>query len=163
MALFGRKADPPRPRVVVREAVTADLESIVQLLAALVANQSPRRSRAAHLEAIRAEQREKLLDPEASWFVACRGEQLVGCARVHVEPAHPLLAYLEQKKNGYLYGVFVKESDRRSGTGRALLARCESWLRAHGARYVFLHSTPEAIAFYEALGYEPCLEFGKKL
>src|SRR2546430_1723577 len=162
MALFRRKNTDSRPKVLVREADTRDLEAIVALLVELVADRVPRRGRAAYLEAVRAEQREKLLDPDAVWFVAARGEELVGCARVHLEKWHPMLAYLEQQRNGYLYGVFVKATERRAGAGRMLLARCETWLRAHGVRYAFLHSTPEAIPFYEAVGYEPCLEFAKK-
>ena len=108
-----------------------------------------------------------LLDPDAVWYVAERvvdGEkQLVGCARATLHHEHPLLAYLEKRDYGYVFGVFVTKSERRTGTGARLMQKCEQWLRGRGARWAFLHSTVDGIPFYEALGYEPSLEFGKRL
>ena len=174
MAWFGRKAAKPSPRVELREANTRDLDEIVAMLRELVADKVPRRARTRYMKTMREEQRRMLLDPNAVWFVAERrvpvrsrdgktAARLVGCARATVHPTHPLLAYLEKRDYGYVFGVFVRPDDRRSGVGRRLLAKCESWLRERGAKWVFLHSTVPGIPFYEALGYEPSLEFGKRL
>lgn len=144
-----------------------DLEGILVLLQELVADKVPRSARKRYLKTMREEQRRMLLDPDAVWFVAERiveGEKvLLGCARATLHHDHPLLAYLEKRDYGYVFGVFVTKGERRTGTGGRLMSKCEAWLRARGARWAFLHSTVDGIPFYEALGYEPSLEFGKRL
>ena len=162
-ALFRRRGPATRAAVAVRAADTRDLDEICAMLEELVADKLPRRSRKGYLAAIREEQRRMLLEPDAAWFVAERGGAIVGCARVNVRAGHPLLEYLDRRDAGYVFGVFVRGGDRRDGAGRALLARCEKWLVARGVRWVFLHSTPPAMGFYETLGYEATLEFAKKL
>ena len=47
--------------------------------------------------------------------------------------------------------------------GARLLEACQSWLKARGAKWAFLHSSTEALGFYRAEGYEPSFEFAKKL
>ena len=164
MAWFRRKKTVAKsPRTEIRVADTRDLEAIVSMLEELVADKIPRRARARYLKTMREEQKRMLLEPTAVWFVAQREKVLVGCARATVHEQHPLLAYLERRDYGYVFGVFVKKSERRTGTGKKLLGRCESWLRERGARWAFLHSTIDGIPFYEALDYEPSLEFGKRL
>ena len=167
MKLFGRAPPHPkpgsRPPPAIREADSRDLDGICACLNELVADRVPRRGKARYLQSIRDEQREMLIDPKAAWFVAARGEDVIGCARVDIHQGHPLLAYLDRHDYGYVFGLFVREEERSSGTGERLLARCEQWIKAHGARYMFLHSTPEAIRFYEKMNLDACLEFGKKL
>jgi len=158
-----KKAVARHPRVDIRVADTRDLEAIVSMLEELVADKVPRRARNRYVKTMREEQKRMLLEPTAVWFVAQREGALVGCARATVHEQHPLLAYLEKRDYGYVFGVFVKKDERRTGTGKKLLAKCESWLREKGARWSFLHSTIDGIPFYEALGYEPSLEFGKRL
>jgi GNAT superfamily N-acetyltransferase len=164
MRLFGRKRPlTPRGAAEIRRAGPDELEPIVELLAGLVAAQVPRRKRARYLDAVREEQRRRLDDPDTVWFVANRGADLVGCARVDIRREHPLLAYLDKSEFGYLFGVFVTAPERGRGTGAKLVAACEAWLRTRGIRWAILHSAPDAIGFYEAEGYEPSLEFAKKL
>ena len=164
MAWFRRKKSNARtPRIEIRVADTRDLGAIVHMLELLVADKVPRRARARYLKTMREEQKRMLLEPTAVWYVAQREGVLVGCARATIHELHPLLAYLERRDYGYVFGVFVNKDERRTGTGKKLLAKCESWLREKGARWAFLHSTIDGIPFYEALGYEPSLEFGKRL
>lgn len=166
MGLFRRKA-PPRPsaepKLEIRTAGTRDLEAIVGLLEELVRDRVPRGGKARYLRSIREEQRLKLVDSSCAWFVATRGEKIVGCARVTIHPEHPLLAYLERRDYGYVYGLFVVADERGRGAGKMLMAACEGWLKKRGVKWLFLHSTPEAMEFYEERGYEPCLEYGKRL
>jgi len=163
-ALFRRRRPAARAAAVaVRAADTRDLDEICAMLEELVADKLPRRSRRGYLASIREEQRRMLLDPDAAWFVAERDGRVVGCARVNVRAGHPLLEYLDRRDAGYLFGVFVRGGERRGGAGRALVARCEKWLAGRGVRWLFLHSTPAALGFYETLGYEATLELAKKL
>ncbi len=166
MRLFRRKSatpEAPRPKLEVRTADTRDLDAIVSLLEELVRDRLPRGGKTRYLRSIRDEQRLKLVDPDCVWYVATRGKEVVGCARATVHPEHPLLAYLERRDYGYVYGLFVREEERGHGAGRLLLTACESWLKKRGVKWLFLHSTPEAMDFYDARGYEPCLEYGKRL
>lgn len=166
MGLFRRKTAstaPAQPKLEVRSAGTRDLEVIVSLLEELVRDRVPRGGKTRYLRSIRDEQRLKLVDSSCAWYVATRGEEIVGCARATIHPEHPLLAYLERRDYGYVYGLFVRDDERGRGAGKLLLSACESWLKKHGVKWLFLHSTPEAMEFYEGRGYEPCLEYGKRL
>ncbi|MFM8958974.1 MAG: GNAT family N-acetyltransferase [Bacteroidota bacterium] len=61
--------------------------------------------------------------------------------------------------------VAVKPSYQGLGLGRALVLHSQNWLRDQvKARLVFLHSRPQAVGFYQRLGYqtfrEPVMEVG---
>ena len=170
MAWFRRKKSAQKsagPKIEIRVADTRDLDAIVAMLELLVADKVPRGSKKRYLKTMREEQKRMLLEPKAVWYVAERvtpeGRQMLGCARATLHEMHPLLAYLERRDYGYVFGVFVRKEGRRLGTGRRLLEKCEAWVKERGARWVFLHSTVDGIPFYESLDYEPSLEFGKRL
>jgi ribosomal protein S18 acetylase RimI-like enzyme len=50
--------------------------------------------------------------------------------------------------------IIVREDERRSGCGRALMSYAEADARARGMTAVFLDARPQAIGFYNANGYE---------
>jgi len=61
--------------------------------------------------------------------------------------------------------VAVKPSYQGLGLGRALVLHSQHWLRDQlNARLVFLHARPQAVGFYQRLGYqayhEPVMEVG---
>ncbi|MBM3911853.1 MAG: GNAT family N-acetyltransferase [Sphingomonadales bacterium] len=61
--------------------------------------------------------------------------------------------------------VAVKPSYQGLGLGRALVLHSQNWLRDQDkARLVFLHARPQAVGFYQRLGYqayhEPFMEVG---
>ena len=61
--------------------------------------------------------------------------------------------------------VAVKPSYQGLGLGRALVLHSQNWLRDQvKARLVFLHARPQAVGFYQRLGYqtyhEPLMEVG---
>ena len=58
--------------------------------------------------------------------------------------------------------VMVREVERRSGVGRALMDAVEAWARELGAAYVSL-ATRRASDFYLALGYEESATFFRKV
>ncbi|WP_432510456.1 GNAT family N-acetyltransferase [Kineococcus sp. SYSU DK001] len=98
------------------------------------------------------------LSPAAVCLVAHVDAEPAGCiARVDVDEAG-WEATVEMKR------VFVHERFRGRGVARALMARFESDARAAGARRVRLETgtkQPEAMALYEALGYERVAPFGE--
>jgi ribosomal protein S18 acetylase RimI-like enzyme len=49
--------------------------------------------------------------------------------------------------------LFVAEAGRRHGTGRGLVDTVIENLRARGATHLFVNANPEALAFYERLGF----------
>jgi ribosomal protein S18 acetylase RimI-like enzyme len=57
---------------------------------------------------------------------------------------------------GWIYYLAVEPAARRSGRGRAMMAACETWLRARGAPKMQLMvrtGNAAALGFYEALGF----------
>lgn len=58
--------------------------------------------------------------------------------------------------------ITVKESLRRKGIGRALMAVFEAWARSRDSRLVAL-ATRRAAPFYKALGYEESAVYFRKL
>ncbi len=90
----------------------------------------------------------RALDGPSSTVLAALSEQgdLLGTAMVGTD-GH----------RGWLYYLAVRADAQRAGTGRALVAAAEDWLRAAGAPKVQLmvrHDNSLAVAFYDRLGYE---------
>ena len=59
---------------------------------------------------------------------------------------------------GWVYYLGVDPALRRSGTGRALMAAAEQWLRDRGApkmQLMIREGNEVALAFYAALGFAP--------
>lgn len=68
--------------------------------------------------------------PDAALLVAVDEAGIIGFAHCSLRTD-----YVEGTKTspvGYLEGIFVSESGRRQGTGRALAAACEAWAREKG-------------------------------
>jgi ribosomal protein S18 acetylase RimI-like enzyme len=61
-------------------------------------------------------------------------------------------AWLEEH-HGHIGDLYVAESGRRHGTGRLLVETVIENLRARGATHLFLDANPDALAFYERLGF----------
>ena len=59
--------------------------------------------------------------------------------------------------SGHLEELAVAEHGQRAGVGRALVTACEDWLRSEGVETVFVSAMETAKAFYERVGYEPCV------
>jgi ribosomal protein S18 acetylase RimI-like enzyme len=58
---------------------------------------------------------------------------------------------------GWLYYVATSPAARGSGLGRAMVEAAEQWLRKRGvskAQLLVRQTNPEAVAFYEHLGFE---------
>jgi GNAT superfamily N-acetyltransferase len=90
--------------------------------------------------------------PRGRFFVAGRGDELIGCAgwRAHGDDAE-------------LKRMFTVAAARGRGVARRLLAAIEDSARADGRRRVILETgdrQPEAIALYESSGYHRIPDFG---
>jgi len=91
--------------------------------------------------------------PWSSWdtgFVAIEGDRVTGFAGVEYEAWHARLV---------LWHLYVTRARRRSGIGRALLARVEDHGREIGASSVWLETTSVNVPgfnAYVALGYALC-------
>jgi ribosomal protein S18 acetylase RimI-like enzyme len=97
--------------------------------------------------------------PEALLLVAERGAAVVGYleGRVQHSPAEPIHV---PRRWLLVDGVGVLEAHRGVGAGRALLEAAHAWARARDLHEVELtvHAANQgALAFYESLGYAPCL------
>ncbi len=75
-------------------------------------------------------------------FVAERDGEAVGFASAWID-GH--IAYVGD--------LFVRESERRHGTGKALVEAAVENMRARGATYLRLNASLDSLAFYERLGF----------
>lgn len=93
--------------------------------------------------------------PDGGFFVAYLDGQPVGCGAWR---SHGLSAEVAEVKR-----VYVHASARRTGLARHIMAVLEDDARTHGRKRIILETgtgQPEAIALYEALGYERIPNFG---
>ncbi len=95
-----------------------------------------------------------VLVPRSAFLVARLEDQPVGCAALR-----PLDVEAAEVKR-----MYVAESARRKGVGRALLADLERMAGGFGYRILRLETgnrQPEAVALYESCGYRQIPAFGK--
>jgi len=132
---------------VARRAGTEDVEAVASLMAEFHDVEGAGRP---DDEAIRAGVVRLIDADEAEFFLA--GEPPVGVAVVRYR-----WALMSQAGDAYLEDLYVRESRRRDGLGRALLEAAFASARERGAIRIELGASEgdtEAIAFYEALGFE---------
>jgi GNAT superfamily N-acetyltransferase len=79
---------------------------------------------------------------------AYRNGRLIGV--LGMRPVHTLV----RGPHLHVDDIVIDESERRAGGGGALMAFAEADARARGMSAVFLDARPEAIGFYQAIGYE---------
>lgn len=97
-----------------------------------------------------------LEDRDGLLLVAEAGGSIVGVllGRIERSAATPVLA---ARRTLHVLSLMVRSGSRRAGIGRALMKAAENWAKGAGATEVELHVwefNQEALAFYEALGYE---------
>ena len=68
--------------------------------------------------------------PEASCFLALDGETPIGFAQCQLR--YDYVESCDTSPVGFLEGIYVADSHRRSGVARALLSACEDWARSVG-------------------------------
>lgn len=93
--------------------------------------------------------------PDGGFLVAYLDDQPVGCGAWR---SHGRSADVAEVKR-----VFVRAQARKQGLARSIMAALEDDARAHGRKRMILETgtgQPEAIALYEALGYERIPNFG---
>ena len=92
---------------------------------------------------------------EAAVFLYMKDGQAVGFARCQLR--HDYVEGTETSPVGYLEGVYVKETNRRQGIARKLIAACERWAKEQGctefASDCELTNT-ESQVFHRAIGFE---------
>jgi ribosomal protein S18 acetylase RimI-like enzyme len=79
---------------------------------------------------------------------AFRGGRLIGV--LGMRPVHTLT----RGPHLHIDDIVIDAAERKSGGGRALMAYAEADAKARGMRSVFLDARPEAIGFYQTVGYE---------
>jgi GNAT superfamily N-acetyltransferase len=93
--------------------------------------------------------------PDGGFLVAYLDGQPVGCGAWR---SHARSADVAEVKR-----VFVQAQARKQGLARSIMAALEEHARAHGRKRIILETgtaQPEAIALYQALGYERITNFG---
>jgi len=88
--------------------------------------------------------------PDHALLVAETADRLVGMVHVYFRPA------IEKPPQAVVQALVVDRVERRTGTGRALMAAAEQWAVARGLGSIALSSQiqrDDAHAFYARLGY----------
>jgi ribosomal protein S18 acetylase RimI-like enzyme len=71
---------------------------------------------------------------------------------------YPDVLTREQRRYGYIWGVYVEPAHRRCGIATALTRRANAYLASIGCSHVLLHASPPGRPVYAALGFEPTNE-----
>src|SRR5262245_45952167 len=157
---------PPKPPaeighpVIIRHAVDGDYDDLCPLFADLDAVH--RAARPDFFQAADGPPRTRefiaglIAGPDSAILVAERAGRLLGFAMLllHTRSGLPIVV---PRRIAIVENLFVDASLRRSGVGRALLARTRAWAEAKHATYIEIavhEFNRDAIRFYEALGYE---------
>ena len=105
------------------------------------------------LEAAFTGYKRKIISPLHCVLVAETNAHIVGIAMAH-EWDEYLMSGRQQIRFSTLY---VLESFRRRGVGRALFERIYDWAKSIDATWLEWYASPNAVGFYESLGYEGTL------
>jgi len=106
----------------IKEAAVSDLP----ILAALALQLWPEHT----LDDLSAEFLQSMQDGSAHFFLLLDGDDAVGFAQCGLRRDY--VEGTDSSPVGYLEGIFIKESHRRQGCARQLLAACENWARRQG-------------------------------
>jgi GNAT superfamily N-acetyltransferase len=137
--------------ITIRAATGADREALFGLLEAFATSFTPERP------VFEAALDHLLADEAACLRVAEVAGQVVGYCL-----AFDHLALYANGRVTWIEEIMVQADFRRQGIGRALMAACEDWARARGAKLIAL-ATRRAAAFYTALGYAESAVYFRKL
>jgi ribosomal protein S18 acetylase RimI-like enzyme len=85
---------------------------------------------------------ERALDANALFLAEDDGGEPIGFVSAWLEDHH-----------GHIGDLYVAERGRRHGAGKLLVETVVENLRARGATHLFLDANPDALAFYERLGF----------
>ncbi|WP_435347538.1 GNAT family N-acetyltransferase [Haloarchaeobius sp. HRN-SO-5] len=146
----------------VREATQSDVEAIRSVheasIRGLGADAYDREQVVAWAEGVESADYSEVTDPGCYFVVAVTGEEdddeVVAFGSVLFESPD---AY-ESSVDAEVTAVYVHPSVARSGVGSAVLSTLEATARAAGVRTVGLTASKNAVAFYEAHGYERVTE-----
>ena len=100
---------------------------------------------------------EILGDPSAICLVAEQNEEIIGYL---IGFDHR--AFYANGRVSWVEEVFVKETDRKRGTGKSLMERFEKWCIERKSKLIGL-ATRRASSFYEAIDYEESATFYRKI
>ena len=90
-------------------------------------------------------------------FIAEADGKPVGWALV-LDEAGDIFVEAAERRHGFIAELFVEDSARGQGHGRALIAACEDWTRARGLNVLIINvlaGNDKAIAVYDRDGFAP--------
>ena len=146
----------------IRRASLRDLDQLAALWRAINAHHShldplfTERSEAG--DEVRELLRGQLADADAVFFVSERAGELVGFCAGRIDRAPPILVEVERAQ---ITDLFVVETLRRRGLGRALVAAVLDWVSARRVARIEVRvasGNREGQAFWRRLGFEDLMD-----
>jgi GNAT superfamily N-acetyltransferase len=102
----------------------------------------------------------RVSDNHGRVFIAEQNEAAVGWAVFLIEQDAVYIVE-DERRAGYIAELFVQESARGTGVGKALIEACEAHARASGLKVLMIGVLPKNVrarAVYEAAGFAPYSE-----
>ncbi|MGP9536621.1 GNAT family N-acetyltransferase [Brachybacterium sp. AOP43-C2-M15] len=143
--------DDTAPGPTVRTATIADETGLWPLADALATSYRPTR------EQFRVTLRSVVDDPHSAILVAVNGDTLVGYVHVLTHRA-----FHADGAIGWVEELMVRDSERGTGCGRALMDAAEQWARETDDIAYMALATRRAGAFYRSIGYEESATYFKR-
>lgn len=138
----------------IRLATIMDAAIMAEMRAAMWDEMNPdRRADDSFRERTAAYWREMLEAGGAVAWIAEVDQQPVGMAALLLHN-HPPLPFNERRR-GYVTGVYVAPAQRRQGLGRALMDAVMAYGREHGLQRLELRSSTMGRRLYAGLGFAP--------
>lgn len=81
--------------------------------------------------------------PDHAHFILYRGVEIIGYAHIQLWP----------ESRAAIRIIVLEEIERNQGFGRQFLEWIEAWLKSKGYQSIHAESSPNAVKFYEHLGY----------
>jgi ribosomal protein S18 acetylase RimI-like enzyme len=76
---------------------------------------------------------------------------------------YPHILTDNQRKYGYIWGIYVEPNYRNQGIGKQLMGMSINYLQAIGCTKAILHTSPSGKPVYSSLGFSPTNEMGLEL
>lgn len=148
----------------IRSIASGDLELICTHRERLfVASGHDRASLKPMIDAFRAWLRPRLADKSYfGWIIERDGRAIAGMGMMKIDwPPHP--SHTTQSQRGFVLNMYVEPDYWHSGVSKRLIDMAQNEAAALGLDYISVHAPDNTRPLYEASGWKPTAEMGRRI